>query len=59
MSYKKALADIGILREKNILRLQQLAMELEPKGDDHDDVNTIYVYKYFCKTKLCLFCNIA
>ena len=49
MSYKKAWADIGISREKNISRLQQLAEELQPK---EDDVNIIH--KHLCKQS-CLY----
>ena len=66
MSYKKALEDIGILRERNILRLQQLAKELDPKDVDHDDDVNI-IYKHFCKTNItnilinlyCLLCIIS
>ena len=44
MSYKKALEEMGILRERNILRLQQLTKELDPNDPDHDDdINIIYI----------------
>ena len=56
MSYKKALEDIGILRERNVSRLQQLAEELDPKDADHDD--DVNIYKHLCRTKLSLFTNI-
>ena len=57
MSYKKALEEMGILRERNISRLQQLAKELDSNDPDHDDDVNI-IYKHLCSTKLSLFTNI-
>ena len=43
MSYKKALEELGISREKNIERVEYLATEMDIKDPD-DDVNITNIY---------------
>ena len=43
MSYKKALEELGISREKNIERVEHLATEMDIKNPDDVNITNIYV----------------